>query len=327
MSKPALSVVMANYNHAQYISEALEAILAQSFRPLEVIIIDDRSTDNSIEVIEAFAKRDPIVHLVRNERNRGVVFSVNRASGIASGDYMYWAAADDKVLPGFFEKSMNLLAQYPQAGLCCSDPTTFDGHTGVVRENQLHLSDGPHCFSPDELVELMRRKPFHIAGHTSVVKRSAFVEAGSFIPELRWHCDWFALLVIAFRHGICYVPEPLAALRLQADSYSASGRRDWSVQREVLDHLLRLLESPAYRDVRPLFERSGVLATFQLAILRVILSNPEHRDYLSPDLVRRALWNAAWGVLFHTAARIAPAPVKRAYRNIREKRHGNRSVL
>lgn len=73
-----LSVVVPNYNHAQYLPEALNAILNQSCRPMEVIVIDDCSTDNSVEVIEAFIRMDPIIRLYRNERNRGVNFSMNR---------------------------------------------------------------------------------------------------------------------------------------------------------------------------------------------------------------------------------------------------------
>ena len=62
-----LSVIVPNYNHAQYLPEAVNAILNQSCRPMEVIVIDDCSTDNSVEVIEAFIRQDPIIRLYRNE--------------------------------------------------------------------------------------------------------------------------------------------------------------------------------------------------------------------------------------------------------------------
>jgi glycosyltransferase involved in cell wall biosynthesis len=83
-----------------------------------VIVIDDGSTDNSVEVIEGFARKDPIVRLYRNEQNQGVIFSLNRGLNLAAGEYIIFSAADDRVCPGCFEKSMELLAQYPQAGLC-----------------------------------------------------------------------------------------------------------------------------------------------------------------------------------------------------------------
>ncbi|MEE9605051.1 MAG: glycosyltransferase family 2 protein [Candidatus Scalindua sp.] len=74
MRKNTLSVVMPNYNYSQHVGETLEAILDQSFRPLEVIVVDDGSTDNSIEIIESISKRDPIVRLLKNEQNMGCLF-------------------------------------------------------------------------------------------------------------------------------------------------------------------------------------------------------------------------------------------------------------
>lgn len=320
MSQETLSVIMANYNHAHYLPETLGAILNQSYKPLEVIVVDDGSTDNSVEVIEQFVRKDSVVRLLRNETNRGALFSIHRALEHASGAYVYSSSADDKALPGFFEKSMSLLAQHSQAGLCCSEPASFDGVTGIVSENPMRLSDQPAYFSPVELVELMRRRGVHIAGHTSIVKRPALLEAGGFVPELKWHCDWFALLVVAFRCGICYIPEPLATIRLLPNSYSASGTRDWTVQRRVLDTILHIVKSPQYRDVRPNFERSQVLAGFGWSMLRVILANPAHWHYLSLDLLRRINW---WQAVFkfglYPVWYRLPISVRRAYRWLRNR--------
>jgi len=289
MGNRTLSVVIPNYNHAHYIEEALESILSQSFRPLEVIVVDDGSTDNSVTVIERFARQAPIVRLLQNEQNMGAVFSVSRALEHASGDCVCFQSADDKVLPGFFEKSMSLLARYPQAGLCCSYPTALDDRTVIVHENRLYWSDGPRYFSPDELAEVIQGG--YIAGHTSIVKRSALLEVGGLIPELRWHCDWFAVLVVGFRHGICYIPEPLATIRVRSDSYSASGRRDWSQQKEMLNYLLRLLKSPDYRDVLPYFVRGSIMSHFGDEIVRVVMSDPEHWDMETLMLIQEPLWS------------------------------------
>ena len=143
MSKATLSVVMSSYNYGSYIGAALEAILSQSFRPSEVIIVDDASTDNSIEVIDQFIRRDPVVKLVRNEKNMGVFFTGNLGISLATGDYLYGAAADDKVLPSFFEKSITLLEQHPQAGLCSTDMAYIDrqGH----RTGEYHAADFNHA--------------------------------------------------------------------------------------------------------------------------------------------------------------------------------------
>src|SRR6185295_14666668 len=112
MPKPTLSVLIPNYNHGRFISDNLDAILGQSHPPDEVIVIDDGSTDNSMSVIKQYAAQDTRVKVFQNERNMGVVFTLNRALSLASGDYCYGSAADDRVRPGFFEKAMRLLTMY-----------------------------------------------------------------------------------------------------------------------------------------------------------------------------------------------------------------------
>jgi len=130
MNKPTLSVVMANYNHAHFLPQALNGILSQSYLPLEIIIIDDGSTDNSISVIESFAQKSALIHFHRNNRNRGVVYSVNIALEMVKGDYLNVHSADDWILPGLYEKSINLLRQYPSAALCSSKSEIVDAASG-----------------------------------------------------------------------------------------------------------------------------------------------------------------------------------------------------
>src|SRR5882724_13615892 len=117
---PTLSVVVPNYNHAKYLPACLSAILRQSVQPLEVLVLDDVSTDNSLEVIKRIAAKNPLVRLVQNEKNLGVMPNLNKGVQLAKGDYVFIGSADDEIIPGLFEKSMQLLARHPQAGLSCT---------------------------------------------------------------------------------------------------------------------------------------------------------------------------------------------------------------
>src|SRR5437764_4186604 len=117
MTTADLSVVMANYNHARYLPRALDAVLSQSARPRDIILLDDASTkDNSLEVLDGYARRFPEIRVVRNERNLGVVPTYNKGIGLASSEYLLLAAADDYILPGFLEKAVTLLERHPRAG-------------------------------------------------------------------------------------------------------------------------------------------------------------------------------------------------------------------
>lgn len=311
MSKPTLSVIIPNYNDAAYIGVALKAILTQSFQPTEVIIVDDGSTDNSVEVIEAFSRKHPCITFLRNERNQGSIFSANRGLQAASGDYTYFASANDLVLPGFFEKSMSVLQQYPRAGLCCSDPAILD-RSGRIMGRALGWAQEPCYLSPEKLVDVMNWNRF-IWGFSVLVKRSAYQEAGSLLAALRWSCDWYTINVVGFRCGICYVPEPLAASRTHEGSYS-SGMLSRTLQREVNEYVLTLLKSPAYRDVLPLFQRSGVLS-YLPGMVPLLVSNAKYWDCLSPSLLPRLLQASIRGFL----SRITPRAAKDMYRRVRYK--------
>ncbi|MDE3156787.1 MAG: glycosyltransferase [Acidobacteriota bacterium] len=272
MTTPRLSIIVPNFNYGRYLGECLEAILAQSVQPLEVIVVDDGSTDDSVAVAERHVARAPHVRLIRHEANRGLFDAFATGLAEARGDYVYLHSSDDRVLPGFIERSLDLLARHPQAGLCCSDPASFEDGSSVIRRNALGWSDRPRFFSPVELAEVMAGGA--VAGHTTIVRLDAFREAGGYRPELRWHCDWFAWLAVGFRHGVCYIPEALAAIRSHGASYGAAARTDRVQQREVLAAILRLLQSPEYRDLLPYFARGSVLSHFGDEVVRAVLGDP-----------------------------------------------------
>jgi glycosyltransferase involved in cell wall biosynthesis len=284
---PTLSVVVPNYNHAHYLPECLESLLNQSVEPLEIIVIDDCSTDNSIAVLEEISRKNPRISLCRNEKNLGVLRTLNKALEMSRGEYVFFPGADDRVLPGHFEKSLSLAAANPEAGLCFSDPASFDHETGKVNENHLGLSKTPRFFSPDELVELARHKPLLISGGC-VFKKSALKEIGGYDPELKWHSDYFVAFAISFRHGAAYVPEPLTQWRATPQSYMTAGVRCWREQWNVIEGILRSLQSPAFADVMPRFRRSGVLALAPRVTFN-ILARCKYWTFLNFTLLKRAL--------------------------------------
>lgn len=242
--QPTLSVVMSNYNHARYIKDALNAILAQSYAPMEFIIIDDASTDNSYEILEDYARRFPLITLFRNERNMGIVTSATRMLDMVKGTYVYFAAADDKILPGFLEKSMALLSKYPEAGLCSTFSRCIgeDGSDkGVL--HMLHISDNGCFISPNKALYLLRRHGSWIQGNTTIFRRHALIECGGFIPELLSFIDGFIHMAVAAKYGVCFVPEPLAAWRQVENSYSATGMKDPELSLKVIHRASELMSS------------------------------------------------------------------------------------
>ncbi|MBX9624936.1 MAG: glycosyltransferase family 2 protein [Gemmataceae bacterium] len=276
-----LSVVVANYNHARYLPRALDAILSQSPRPREVVVIDDASDrDDSWAVIERYARRDPLIRPVRHAVNRGVCPTFNEGLAAARGEYVVLAAADDVVLPGFFERAAVALAAHPSAGLCCGYDSYRRGADGPVVPNPSGWGDEPTYFGPPEVA---RRVRCNLAAHATVARRAALLAAGGYRPELAWYSDWFAYLVVAFRHGLVHVPAPLAVRTLDLPgAYSGDDNRRGPRNVAALAAFLDLATGPAFADVAPYFVRSGAATYFGPDLVRAAARRP---DPWRPDVL------------------------------------------
>lgn len=114
---PLISVVMPVYNTEAYVGEAIESVLNQTFTDFELIIVDDGSTDRSLEIINSFAKKDSRIRIFVNESNLGVSKAITRGFKLARGKYIARMDADDICLPHRFEKQIGFMQENPGVGL------------------------------------------------------------------------------------------------------------------------------------------------------------------------------------------------------------------
>src|SRR6516165_9669285 len=114
----SVSVVITNYNHGRFLPRCLEAIATQLRLPDEVLLIDDASTDDSVEIATRFAHRLPEFRLIRHTINTGVIATMNHGLSAARGSHILFAAADDWIEPELLKVSMNMIEAFPHAGLC-----------------------------------------------------------------------------------------------------------------------------------------------------------------------------------------------------------------
>jgi glycosyltransferase involved in cell wall biosynthesis len=242
---------MPNYNHAHYLPEALQALLDQTWLPTEIIVIDDGSTDDSVKIIERFAKDNSIIRLCCNGENRGVSYSLNRALDLASGDYVAFPGADDRTLPEFLEKCMVQLTQHPQAALCSglSRLIDEDGKDLGLFPSPM-ISNHSAYLSSSETLGALRRYGSWFMGNTVVARRQLLIEAGGFRADLHSFSDGFVHMVLALKHGACFVPEPLGCWRRMGAGYSESVNADVQRMLDIRDSVVRLMRT-TWRDLFP----------------------------------------------------------------------------
>ena len=126
MSRPRVTVLLPVYNGGMYIDEAVRSILRQTFPDFELLAIDDGSTDGTLEALRAY--RDPRVRIVVNDRNLGLVDTLNRGLSLSRGEYVARMDSDDVSLPGRLERQVRFLDGNPEVGVCGTWARIIRGH-------------------------------------------------------------------------------------------------------------------------------------------------------------------------------------------------------
>lgn len=222
MSEPLLSVVLPNYNHARYLSRAIDAIAGQSSPPDEIIVIDDASSDNSREVLMECQRRHSNLTVLFNQRNLGALPGLQRGLELAKGRYVYFAAADDQILPGFFSKAIGTLEAAQSVGLFCAETILLDGATGreigrrpVVRP----LRTGGYLTAKG-VEDLLKRADNFIHTGSTIFRRQALLTKGGFRIEAGSFADGLLARKIALTEGMWFMPTAVATWHIHADGLS-----------------------------------------------------------------------------------------------------------
>jgi glycosyltransferase involved in cell wall biosynthesis len=269
-SEPLLSVVLPNYNHALYLARAIASIAEQDRPPDEIIVIDDASTDNSREVLAQCQRRYPNLVVLNNEQNVGALRALQRGLDAAKGRYIYFAAADDQVLPGFFGRAISALEAAPAVGLFCAETILLDGATGRKMGKRpavlpLRKAGG---LSGKEVEVLLKRADNFIHTGSAVFRRQALLEKSGFTIEAGSFSDGLLARKIALTRGMWFLPEPVSIWHIHADGLSRGTALDREKALDALIAMPRLIAKdpdfpPWYAD---LFERRWRFGSARLAL-------------------------------------------------------------
>lgn len=194
---------MTAYNRERYIAYAIESVLASTCRDLELIVVDDRSKDRTVEIVRGYEARDPRVRLYINEKNLGDYPNRNVAAGYANGRYLKYVDADDYIYPWGLELLVGMMEKFPDCGWgLCSLPQN------IARPFPIRLS-------PKEAYEYHYKGPglFHKAPLSSIIRTGTFREAGGFSGQRMvgdtemWHKLALSYNVLLMPEGIVWYRE------------------------------------------------------------------------------------------------------------------------
>lgn len=138
---PLVSVGLPVYNGEDYLVQALDSLLAQTYKNFELIISDNASTDKTVQICQDYAVIDSRISFYPSEKNLGAAWNYNRVFELAKGKYFKWAAHDDLCDPGYLEECVNLLEADSSVVLCYANTAVIDpeGHVIDRCTEDLHL--------------------------------------------------------------------------------------------------------------------------------------------------------------------------------------------
>jgi glycosyltransferase involved in cell wall biosynthesis len=200
---------------------------------MEIIVVDDRSSDNSVAVVESYIQKDARIRLLKNEVNHGLVGNWNKCLELATGKWIKFVFQDDVLYPGCLAEMLAVSGSSKM--VVCEREYIFDDHVSSETRNYyqgsvLHLKDllnvrASRLITADEVSRLAAENIAlnFIAEPTSVMfSKELISEIGVFDKELSQICDLEYWLRIATSHGLVYIPTQLTAFRVHGNSTTAS---------------------------------------------------------------------------------------------------------
>jgi glycosyltransferase involved in cell wall biosynthesis len=210
-----VTTVIATYNYARYLAESIASVLDQTWRDIELIVVDDASTDGTEMVVRQFVA-DPRFQFLRQPTRTGPAVAFNRGLSLAGGQYVAVLGADDAWLPDKLARQVQSLTDNPRAALNYTNATIIDAHGNATGH---HFPDRCHRWGPRAGWVLADLAMWNFIPASSVLFRRHILDEVGLHDESLLVCeDWDLWLRIAARHEFSYLDESLVRYRLHGSN-------------------------------------------------------------------------------------------------------------
>ena len=209
---PLVTVITPTYNRADFLPQAIDGVLAQTYGNFELIVVDDGSTDNTPDILSDYAKRDDRVRTFRQD-NQGQSIARNKAIQEARGEFICFLDSDNHWPDHKLEQQVDLFRENPDVDVIYGDIVTVDeSDTELSRKNMSRYSGN--------IARWMLRDNC-VSMNTAMAKRRCFDEMGGMSGERRVADDYDLWLRFSARYKFLYVPEYWAYYRVMEDQISS----------------------------------------------------------------------------------------------------------
>jgi glycosyltransferase involved in cell wall biosynthesis len=251
-----ISVVIPSYNHEKFIAEAIQSVVDQTYQDFEIIIVDDGSTDGSIEQIRKFS--DPRIKLILHKKNRGAAVAMRTALERAKGEYIAVLSSDDMFLPDKLEKQVKFLDENPQYGAVFSYVEIIDEH-GHPFTNQNHTYYKKFEQQNRDRYQWLNHFFYHgnALCHPSVlIRKSCYDKIGLYDERFAQLPDFDFWVRFCLKYELYIIPEKLVKFRIRSDEKNASAGTKQNIVRFYNEWSLiahHFLSIPSFTELKKIF--------------------------------------------------------------------------
>jgi glycosyltransferase involved in cell wall biosynthesis len=264
MGNPLVTVCIPTYNGQTYLRECLESVSGQTFPDIEIVAIDDHSSDRTMEILGEYQKKDPRLRVVRNPKNLGLVDNWNRCVELARGEWIKFVFQDDLIAPTCVEKLVSA-GEKGFSMVVCRRDIIFDAESVELQPVYRKYQDtftvekifpGATEISPETFRgNVLDYLDYNFIGepNTVLLRKHVFLRYGGFHPHLIQLCDYEYWIRVAIHTGFTYVPETLATFRVHRDASSVINRTARKKRKDLIDKVLLWHEftfNPIYKPLR-----------------------------------------------------------------------------
>lgn len=248
---PLVSVIISCYNHEQYIEECILSVLNQDYKNIELLVVDDGSSDKSVGVISRLQEQYDFYFLA--QKNKGLTKTLNETIAKSTGEYIVPFGSDDVMLPHRISTQIDYIKDKPEVGICGGNIELIDSD-GVLYSEKRQRRDTPFRRMNFEDV-FLERKPY-VPATTLLIRREALEKVGGFDEDNRLEDLMIELKITRAGYYIDCIPVVLAQYRKHATNTYKNHKFMIS---SILDTYARFSDHPEYEFVKYKFLNSMFL--------------------------------------------------------------------
>ena len=242
METPLVSVIIPNYNHARFLDERIQSVLNQTYQNFEVIILDDKSTDNSVEVINKYKDNPHVSHIVVNEENSGSPFKQwYRGISMAKGGWIWIAESDDSCDNRLLERLVNGIKENVIVSFCRSTRMNSSGQS-IPFNYQDCLPESLWMDGMEFISHYLGKKCVICNASSAIFKKEVAKIIPTDFQNYRACGDWLFWIYLVSKGYVTYTNEPLNYFRSHETNTTRKGAAIGLAQKEkkkIVDYLVK----------------------------------------------------------------------------------------